>query len=77
MERVPVPDGPLPEPEVVALLPPFMYPTPHTIANDLLFLYIQYHMLLGIKRYVQYTQVRPALACPIVLGGLTLGCPGI
>ena len=58
VERVPLPDGPLPEPEVAALLPPFVYPTPHTTANDLLFLYIQYHMLLGIRRYVQYMQVQ-------------------
>lgn len=62
MERVPVPVGNLPEPEVVALLSPFMYPTPHAIANNMLFLYIKYHMVLGIRRYVQYTQVRLALS---------------
>ena len=64
MERVPPPVGNLPEPEVAALLSPFMYPTPHAIANNMLFLYIKYHMVLGIKRYIQYTQVRPAHACP-------------
>ena len=64
VERVAVPVGNLPEPEVVALLSPFMYPTPHAIANNMLFLYIKYHMVLGIRRYVQYTQVRPAVACP-------------
>lgn len=63
VERVPPPVGNLPEPEVAALLSPFMYPTPHAIANNMLFLYIKYHMVLGIKRYIQYTQVRPALAC--------------
>ena len=62
MERAPVPAGSPPEPEVVALLSPFMYPTPHAVASNMLFLYIQYHMVLGIRRYMQYTQVRPAQA---------------
>ena len=76
MERVPPPVGKLPEPEVAALLSPFMYPTPHAIANNMLFLYIKYHMVLGIRRYIQYTQVRPALACPHPISlklGLALG----
>ena len=66
MQRVPAPVGNLPAPEVVALLSPFMYPTPHAIANNMLFLYIKYHLVLGIKRYVQYTQVRPALPSRII-----------
>ncbi len=58
MEKAAVPAGGLPPPEVVALLSPFMYPTPHAIANNMLFLYIKYHMVLGITKYIQYTQAR-------------------
>ena len=54
--------GDLPAPEVVALLSPFLHPTMHTVANNMLFVYIKYHMVLGIKRYVQYTQARHVLA---------------
>ena len=61
MERVPEPVGDLPAPEVVALLSPFVRTTTHATANNMLFLYIKYHMVLGIKRYVQYTQVQHAL----------------
>ena len=61
VEKAAVPAGGLPPPEVVALLSPFMYPTPHAIANNMLFLYIKYHMVLGITKYIQYTQARP---CP-------------
>lgn len=74
MERVPAPVGNLPEPEVVALLSPFMYPTPHAIANNMLFLYIKYHMVLGIRRYVQYTQVRPSPRVAPSLGAEAWAC---
>ena len=76
MERVPPPVGNLPEPEVAALLSPFMYPTPHAIANNMLFLYIKYHMVLGIKRYIQYTQVRPAPARPHPMSLEAQACTG-
>jgi len=78
VQRVPPPAGALPAPEVVALLSPFMYPTPHAIANNMLFLYIKYHMVLGIRKYVQYTQARP-LPCGAA-GGRRTSCraaPGL
>ncbi len=43
--------------EVVALLVPFLHPTPQEIANNLLYFYIQYHLQLGFSKFVQYTQV--------------------
>ena len=55
----PVPRPPTPAdapPEVVALLVPFLHPTPQEAANNLLFLYIQYHRPLGFAKFVQYTQ---------------------
>ncbi len=56
----PVPPTPAPEGirEVVALLVPFLHPTPQAIANNLLFFYIQYHLELGFSKFVQYSQVR-------------------
>lgn len=58
----PVPRPPAPAegqlPEVVALLVPFLHPTPQEAANNLLFLYVQYHRPLGFAKFVQYTQVR-------------------
>jgi len=65
VQRVAPPAGALPAPEVVALLSPFMYPTPHAIANNMLFLYIKYHMVLGIRKYVQYTQARARARGPL------------
>ena len=60
----PVPRPPAPAegqlPEVVALLVPFLHPTPQEAANNLLFLYVQYHRPLGFAKFVQYTQAR----CP-------------
>ena len=50
--------------EVVALLVPFLHPTPQAIANNLLYLYVQYHLELGFSKFVQYTQVRPRLLPP-------------
>ena len=60
----PVPRPPTPAdapPEVVALLAPFLHPTPQEAANNLLFLYIQYHRPLGFAKFVQYTQARALL----------------
>jgi hypothetical protein len=45
--------------EVVALLVPFLRPTPQQIANNLLYFYIKYHLELGFSKFVQYTQARP------------------
>jgi hypothetical protein len=56
-----VPDA---QPEVVALLVPFLHPTPQEAANNLLFLYIQYHRPLGFAKFVQYTQARPPARPP-------------
>lgn len=62
----PVPRPPAPAegqlPEVVALLVPFLHPTPQEAANNLLFLYVQYHRPLGFAKFVQYTQVRRSAA---------------
>jgi hypothetical protein len=44
--------------EVIALLVPFLHPTPQDIANNLLYFYIRYHLQLGFSKFVQYTQVR-------------------
>ena len=44
---------------MVALLVPFLHPTPQDIANNLLYYYVQYHLQLGFTKFVQYTQVSP------------------
>lgn len=51
---------PLASPEVTALLPPFLPPTPGDVAARLLYLYIKYHLQLGFTTFVQYTQARAA-----------------
>jgi hypothetical protein len=48
-------------PDVVGILSPFTEPTPQRVANAMLDLHIQYHMVMGVSRFVQYTQVRPFL----------------
>lgn len=53
----PVATGPGGTREVVALLVPFLRPTPTNIANNLLYFYIKYHLELGFSKFVQYTQV--------------------
>ena len=58
--------------EVVALLVPFLHPTPQAIANNLLYLYVQYHLELGFSKFVQYTQVRPRLLPPAQVSVLLL-----
>ncbi len=57
--HLPVPPTPAPAGvrEVVALLVPFLQPTPQAIANNLLYLYVKYHLELGFSKFVQYTQV--------------------
>lgn len=50
--------------EVVALLVPFLHPTPQGIANNLLYLYVQYHLELGFSKFVQYTQVGTSTSLP-------------
>ena len=57
----PQPSGPGGTKEVVALLVPFLHPTPQAIANNLLYYYVQYHLQLGFDRFVQYTQVHLTL----------------
>ena len=62
--HVPVPPTPPPSgagglKDVVALLVPFLQPTPQELANNLLFFYVQYHLKLGFSKFVQYTQVWP------------------
>ena len=57
---------PLASPEVTALLPPFLPPTPGGVAARLLYLYIKYHLQLGFTTFVQYTQ-----ACPPPSGVLS------
>ena len=54
----PPPSGPGGLKDVVALLVPFLLPTPQDIANNLLYYYVQYHLQLGFTKFVQYTQVR-------------------
>lgn len=46
---------------MVALLVPFLKPTPQDIANNLLYYYVQYHLQLGFSKFVQYTQVSAQL----------------
>ena len=58
------PAAPDAQPEVVALLVPFLHPTPQEAANNLLFLYIQYPRPLGFAKFVQYTQARPPARRP-------------
>ena len=53
----PTPSGPGGQKDVVALLVPFLQPTPQDIANNLLYYYVQYHLQLGFSKFVQYTQV--------------------
>ena len=53
---------PLARPEVTALLPPFLPPTPGGVAARLLYLYIKYHLQLGFTTFVQYTQACPPAA---------------
>ena len=53
----PVATGPGGTREVVAMLVPFLQPTPQEIANNLLYLYIKYHLELGFSKFIQYTQV--------------------
>ena len=53
----PAPTGPEGLKDVVALLVPFLQPTPQDIANNLLYYYVQYHLQLGFSKFVQYTQV--------------------
>ena len=57
----PAPSGPGGLKDVVALLVPFLQPTPQDIANNLLYYYVQYHLQLGFTKFVQYTQVEPLL----------------
>ncbi len=57
----PAPSGPGGLKDVVALLVPFLHPTPQDIANNLLYYYVQYHLHLGFTKFVQYTQVEPLL----------------
>ena len=54
----PAPSGPGGLKDVVALLVPFLQPTPQDIANNLLYYYVQYHLQLGFTKFVQYTQVQ-------------------
>ena len=79
--HVPVPPTPPPSgagglKDVVALLVPFLQPTPQELANNLLFFYVQYHLKLGFSKFVQYTQVwlRPLppghLICRLIQGRL-------
>lgn len=53
----PAPSGPGGQKDVVALLVPFLQPTPQDIANNLIYHYVQYHLQLGFSKFVQYTQV--------------------
>ena len=53
--------------EVVALLVPFLRPTPQHIANNLLHFYIKYHLELGFSKFVQYTQARSRSCCTFFL----------
>lgn len=53
----PAPTGPEGLKDVVALLVPFLQPTPQDIANNLLYYYVRYHLQLGFSKFVQYTQV--------------------
>ena len=67
--HVPVPPTPPPSgagglKDVVALLVPFLQPTPQELANNLLFFYVQYHLKLGFSKFVQYTQVGPCSPPP-------------
>lgn len=54
----------------MALLVPFLQPTPQDIANNLLYYYVQYHLQLGFSKFVQYTQVQ-FLDTPSISTGLT------
>lgn len=61
----PVPPTPPPQggtQEVVALLVPFLRPTPQEVANSLLYFYIKYHLELGFAKFIQYTQVQPVIS---------------
>ena len=76
--HVPVPPTPSPSSaeglkDVVALLVPFLQPTPQELANNLLFFYVQYHLKLGFSKFVQYTQVGPHPSPP---GNLHLSLAG-
>ena len=66
---------PLAMPEVTALLPPFLPPTPGAVAARLLYLYIKYHLHLGFTTFVQYTQARaPLPACSCIPRASPLQC---
>ena len=84
---MPVPATPAPAgtKEVVALLVPFLHPTPQAIANNLLYFYVRYHLELGFSKFVQYTQASPEDCAPVtsaprlrakygVRGGLMHAC---